>query len=126
MIVRNQITSVMSDEIDNNRVILQKAPNFASTFRNLQDLKGLSMTDNRQDSLAEKRREKHTYGRPNLPPLSFLSGSVHHCPLLPPKKSIESPVIRTPQNPAPDQNFLRLHRSRRVNHWRRRSFRMCS
>lgn len=64
MIVRNQVTSVTSDEIYNNRVIVQKAPNFTITFRNLQDLKGLSMTDNRQDALAEKRREKRAYGRP--------------------------------------------------------------
>jgi hypothetical protein len=124
MVVRNQITSVMSDELNNNRVILQKAPNFTSTFRNLQDLKGLSMMDNRQDSLAEKHRENHAYGR--LPPLSFLSGLVRHCLLSPPKKSIESLLFRTPQNPALAQSFLRLHRSRRVNYWRHLSFKMCS
>jgi hypothetical protein len=64
MVVRAQVTSVMSDEINNNRVILQRAPNFTSTFRNLQDLRGLNVTDTRLDNLVEKRHEKHSYGRP--------------------------------------------------------------
>jgi hypothetical protein len=69
IIVRDQITSVTSDEITNNRVIVQKAPHFISTFRNLQDLRRLNVTDTRQDNLAEKRYEKR-HGRPisTVPP----------------------------------------------------------
>jgi hypothetical protein len=64
MAVRDQVTSVQSDEVNSNRIILQKAPNFTSTFRNLQDLRGLNVTDTRLDNFAEKRHEKRSYGRP--------------------------------------------------------------
>src|SRR5436190_1959799 len=64
MVVRNQVTSIQSDEVNSNRIILQKAPNFTSTFRNLQDLRGLNVTDTRLGNFAEKRHEKHSYGRP--------------------------------------------------------------
>ena len=63
-VVRNQITSVQTDEIETNRVILHKAPNFSGTFWTLQDIRGLSVTDTRLDNLAEKRHEKRSYGRP--------------------------------------------------------------
>ena len=70
-VVRDQITSVQTDEIKTNRVILQKAPNFTNTFWNLQHLRGLSVTDTRLNNFAEKRHEKRSYGRPtsSAPPV---------------------------------------------------------
>jgi hypothetical protein len=86
MVVRDQVTSVKSDEISNNRILLQRAPNFLNTFQNLQDLRGLYITDSRRDTLAEKRQQKHAYGRPTSsilpewvgPPLPPLTPEEKH------------------------------------------------
>src|SRR5579859_2859860 len=67
-------------------MILQKAPHFTSTFRNLQDLRSLNVTDTRLDTLADKRHGKRQYGRPTSavlpewvgPPLAPLTADEAH------------------------------------------------
>lgn len=75
-----------SEEISNNLIIVQRAPNFLNTFQNLQDLRGLYITETRRDALAEKRQEKLAYGRPTSavlpewvgPPLAPLTPEEKH------------------------------------------------
>jgi hypothetical protein len=67
-------------------MIIQKAPNFTTTFGNLQDLHGLNVTDTRLGTLAEKRHEKRAYGRPTSavlpewvgPPMAPLTAEEAH------------------------------------------------
>lgn len=64
-IVRDQLTSVETDEIQNNRIVSEKAPKFTSTFFNLRHIQGLNVTDTRRENFAEKRHEKRSYGQPS-------------------------------------------------------------
>ena len=60
-VVRDQITSVHTDEIQNTRVVMEKAPHFHNTFCNLRHICGLNITDTRVGNFAEKRHEKRSY-----------------------------------------------------------------
>jgi hypothetical protein len=95
MIVRDQVTSVLSDELNNNRIILQKAPSFASAFRNLQDIRRLKYNDNRKDALAEKRHEKIAYKLPISATLPVWVG-----PRLPPPTPQETLRIASISDPS--------------------------
>jgi hypothetical protein len=48
------------EELSDNRIVHQKAPDFRSTFRMAHDLRDLNVTDTRVDNFAGKRQEKHT------------------------------------------------------------------
>jgi hypothetical protein len=72
MLVRNQLTSIQSDEISNNRVLLEKAPYFNSLFWTLRDLEILKVTNTRKEILAEKRHEKRSTIESIGPPTSHV------------------------------------------------------
>ena len=103
MVVRDQVTSVQTDEIKSDRVVLQKAPNFTSTFWNLQDICGLNITDTRLDNFAEKRHEKRSYGRPTSSVLPVWVG-----PPLPPLTIEEAQRIVSISDPSKSSAGSRL------------------
>ena len=73
-VVRDQITSLEPNEIQDKRIINEKAPNFSTTFWKLRHICGLNIIVTRLNNFAEKRHEKKSYGLPTSGAVSVWVG----------------------------------------------------
>jgi hypothetical protein len=103
ILVRDQVTSVQTDEIKDKRVIITKAPNFSTTFWKLWHICRLNITDTRLDNLAGKRHEKRSYSRPISSTLPVWVG-----PPLPPLTPEETQRIVSISDPSKSSVGSRL------------------
>lgn len=84
--------------------LLRKAPSWWAVFSPLRDLTELGVTENRLDSLAEKRREKRNKVKAELPPLTSQFPTVWkgERSVLPPKETARVTSISDPAKGSAD------------------------
>jgi hypothetical protein len=67
-VVRDDLLSVLSEDLSDNRALLQKATHFYTVSTDLQNLQNLKITESRIENLAEKRQEKRNQSISSMPP----------------------------------------------------------